>query len=147
MDVLRSAHETKARVGSDNETEATLRWYRCAEGAKAYPGWHAFGNPVWEPFKDEWTEGPGVIDPPLKWVPSVIDAPPGTEFHGKKEWFEKGIPQSILDNPEPHKTPPCIPEVVGIDVGVRVGVSLLDLRVCRVRVGGPLTFEFPVFGD
>lgn len=112
MDVLRSAHVTRARVGSDNGREAELRWYKCAPGAKAFPAFHAFGSPVWEPFPDEWTQGPGVYLEPLRWVTSRLEAPPGTEYHGRAEWYLKGIPQAILDHPDGHTTPPCIREKV-----------------------------------
>ena len=141
MDVLRSAHVTTARVGSDNATEASLKWYRCAEGAKAFPHFHAFGNPVWEPHKDDWIRGPGVEYPPEKWVSSIIDAPPGQEFHGKKEWYEKGLPQAILDNPEPHATPPCIVEPTVLTVTARAGLYPADLRRCRALVLAGGIFE------
>lgn len=109
MDVLRSARIDTAWVGSDNDTTSEIRWYKCAEGAKAFPHFHAFGSPVWEPHPDEWTQGPGVETEPVKWVPSAIDAPPGQEYHGQKEWYERGLPQAVLDNPEVHGRAPCIP--------------------------------------
>ena len=112
MDILRSAHKTTAWVGSDNDTQVTLRWYKCAEGAKVFPHFHAFGSPVWETRPEEWTEGPGVELEPLEWATSNYPAPPGQEFHGRKEWYEKGIPQEVLDNPGPHEHEPCPPLIV-----------------------------------
>lgn len=121
MDVLRSAHTVPARVGSDNEAESQLRWYKCKPGAKAFPGFHAFGSAVWEPHPDEWTQGPGVKTGPLAWAKKDIVTPPGIEYHGQMEWYQKGIPQSVLDNPEPHKSPTCFPPP--LPLGVVAGMS------------------------
>lgn len=116
MDVLRSAHTVPALVGSDNDAESHIRWYRCKPGAQAFPGFHAFGSGVWEPDPEEWTQGPGVKSFPLTWKPSGILAPPGTEFHGREEWYERGIPQSVLDDPEGHTSPSCFPPPVALGV-------------------------------
>lgn len=134
MDILRSAHKTTAWVGSDNDTQVTLRWYKCAEGAKVFPHFHAFGSPVWEPDPANWTEGPGVELEPLEWVTSVYPAPPGQEFHGRREWYEKGIPQAILDNPGPHEQEPCVAEIVPDVCNIRCAPVALDPDFCRLRV-------------
>lgn len=122
MDFLRSAHRVPAVVSADGQTSTKIRWYKCKPGAKAFPGFHAFGSAIWEPHPDEWTQGPGVEVGPLEWRPSGINAPPGREFHGQQEWFEKGIPREVLDNPEPRMRPPCIP--APIPFGVRVGLGV-----------------------
>lgn len=133
MDVLRSANTTTARVSADGKTKAVLRWYKCAEGAKAFPGFHAFGHPIWEPFPDEWTQGPGVETPPLAWSPALKNPPPGQEFHGEQAWYEKGIPQAILDFPAGHETEPCVAKNDPLVMGVKVGLRIAP------RAGGLLT--------
>ena len=143
MDVLRSARVDTAWVGSDNDTTAQIRWYKCAEGAKAFPHFHAFGSPVWEPHPDDWTEGPGIETEPVRWAPSVIDATPGQEFHGKQEWYEKGIPRAVLDDPSPHAQPPCIVPVVEVRGGLRAGGSASEMVTAGMKVGG---FAFQIFG-
>ena len=121
MDVLRSARVDRAWIGSDNDTTAEVRWYKCREGAKPFPHFHAFGSPVWEPFPDEWTQGPGIETEPLRWASSKLNAPPGQEYHGELSWYQKGIPQAVLDDPEPHSHPPCVREPVVPVGGLRIG--------------------------
>lgn len=150
MDVLRSAHATNARVGSDNLTESKIRWYKCKPGAKAFPGFHAFGSPVWEPHPDEWTQGPGVFAEPLTWTPKDIQAPPGTEFHGLKEWYERGIPQAVFDKPLPFKREPCIPPPLGLGVVAGMTVALspvgpeMECVGCEVAPHVPLPLPLTV---
>lgn len=133
MDVLRSGHTTTARVGSDNQTSTTLKWYRCQPGAKAFPGFHAFGNPVWEPHVDDWTAGPGVDWPPVKWsATAAAFPPPGLEFHGLREWYEKGIPQSVLDAPADYERESCFgdPIALGLRCGAIATASVLIGEMC-----------------
>lgn len=111
MDVLRTGCRMNAWVGSDNDEQVEIRWYKCAEGAKPFPHFHAFGSPMWEPHPEEWTKGPGVDAEPLTWASSVFPAPPGQEYHGELSWYQKGIPQAVLDNPEPWEHEPCVPVV------------------------------------
>ncbi len=100
MDVLSSCQITRARIGEEGTNiPARLKWYKCQPGAKAFPGWHAFGATCWEPMPWEWTRGPGIYPFGKEWTPSNIQAPPGTEYHGKQAWFERGIPQSVWDHP------------------------------------------------
>jgi hypothetical protein len=134
MDVLRTGCRMNAWVGSDNDEQVELRWYKCAEGAKAFPHFHAFGSPMWEPDTVEWTEGPGVDRLPLTWVPKDIAAPPGQEFHGPVSWYQKGIPQAVLDNPEPWEHEPCVPEVVPDVCNIRLSPVATDPDRGRLRV-------------
>lgn len=136
MDVLRSAHTSTARVGSDNGRTAEIQWYKCAEGAKVFPAFHAFGNPVWEPHPDEWIRGPGVVTPLLRWAAKDIDAPPGQDYHGQLSWYQEGIPQAVLDDPEPYETEPCIVPRGEAGGGVRVGGSIAERIGGGVKVGG-----------
>lgn len=135
MDVLRSAHTTTAWVGADNDRQAEIRWYKCAEGAKAFPHFHAFGNPVWEPFPDEWTDGPGVEMEPIKWVKKDIDPPAGDHFHGDPSWYEKGIPQAVFDNPTPYEKTPCVRWPVVPVGGLRLGGRAMIPPAGGVRLG------------
>lgn len=131
MDVLRSAHKVSATVSADGLTKTKIRWYKAKPGAKAFPGFHSFGSAVWEPHPDEWTQGPGVESFPLEWAPKDIPAPPGREFHGRQEWYERGIPRDVLDNPEPWLTPPCRPDPIRFGVRVGMSVSRRDtLAIC-----------------
>jgi len=134
MDVLRSAHTSTAWIGSDNEETAEIRWYKCAEGAKPFPDFHAFGNPVWEPFPDEWTQGPGVESELLSWKAKDIDAPPGQEYHGELSWYQTGIPQAVLDNPGPHEREPCVPMIVPDVCNIRLAPVAADPDFGRLRV-------------
>lgn len=112
MDVCRTGSKLNAWVGADNDTQVEIRWYKCAEGAKVFPAFHAFGHPMWEPHPDEWIRGPGVDTLPFEWAPSVIPAPAGDDYHGPLEWYQKGIPQAVLDDPEPFEREPCQPVIV-----------------------------------
>lgn len=143
MDFLRSAHRVPAVVSADGQTSTKIRWYKCKPGAKAFPGFHAFGSAIWEPHPDEWTEGPGVKSFPLEWRPAGIRAPAGTEFHGQQEWYEKGIPREVLDDPEPHKRPPCIP--APIPFGVRVGLGVRRAETLLPITCGPNTIPPTVY--
>lgn len=144
MDCLRSARVDTAWVGSDNPTQAEIRWYKCAEGANAFPTFHAFGSPVWEPDPDEWTQGPGVETEPVRWAPKDIPAPPGQEFHGSLEWYQKGIPQAVLDNPGPWEHPPCVVPRVIPEGGLKLGGRAMIPASGGVEVGVTTwSYSFP----
>jgi hypothetical protein len=128
MDVLRSAHYSRARVGSDNDEECLLRWHKCCPEAKAFPDFHFSGDPVWDPHPDEWTEGPGLFDPAEKWAPSEIPCPPGKEFHGKLEWFKFGIPQAVLDDSDTYAQPACPDTCYAQPMGVGAGMLVRFLH-------------------
>lgn len=98
MDILRSPHLTSAQVTSDTTSQTWLRWYPAAPGARAFPGWHAFGDPVWEsdfPTPD----GVGCYAQPLIWRPKKYPAPPGQHYLGQPDWFLNGIPSADLSTP------------------------------------------------
>jgi hypothetical protein len=120
MDVLRSGRVDRAWIGSDNPTVAEIRWYKCSEGAKVFPTFHAFGSPVWEPDPDEWTQGPGVETEPVRWAPKDILAPPGQEYHGPLSWYQEGIPQTVFENPAPWEHELCKPKVFTFTSGIRI---------------------------
>lgn len=139
MDMLRSARVDTAWVGSDNPTQVEIRWYKCHEGAKVFPTFHAFGSPVWEPDADSWTEGPGVEKDAVRWVPKDIEPPAGQDYHGELSWYQKGIPQSVLDDPEPWGHEPCPPVKPMHIARVRVGGWLYNTVRSRVAVGFNVT--------
>ncbi len=107
MDLLRFCHYTEAEFGEVPGRDARQRWYLCKPGAKAFPHEHAFGSPVWEPARDDWTDGPGVKWPPVKFSRLHIPSPDGQEFHGKPEWYKTGIPEDVILNPALHENPVC----------------------------------------
>ena len=98
MDILRSPHLTAAQVTSDATNQTWLRWYPAAPGARAFPSWHAFGDPVWD--SDFPTpEGVGCYASPLIWRPKKYPAPPGQHYLGQPDWFLNGIPSAALSTP------------------------------------------------
>lgn len=94
--MLRSFHLTRSRMTSDTGEEFWVRWYPAAAGALHYPSWHAFGSPVWEDDLTDEFIGPGMFHLPLLWRGSTYNAPPGQEHHGLAEWFQFGLPASLL---------------------------------------------------
>ncbi len=98
-----------AEFGAVPGTVANIRWFLAKPGAKIFPGWHAFGSPVWEPHPDEWTKGPGVFSEVEAWSKNHVPCPDGQEFHGLAQWYETGIPPEVLADPTPHETTDCWP--------------------------------------
>ena len=92
MDRLRSHMLSRVRLFRGSDLETTIRWFPCAPGAKPFPGWHAFGSPVWEDrrTRDEFI-GPGVLFAGQEWRGKRYPAPPGEHFHGDLEDFLLGL--------------------------------------------------------
>lgn len=113
MDALRSYHTTEARVVRGSSRHYVLRWYPAKPDALPYPGWSAFGSPVWEPDTDDEFSGPGVFHQPLQPRPKRYPALPGQHFHGEPDWFENGLPPSEVGKGDPDTIcgiPAIIPE-------------------------------------
>ena len=92
MDVLRSYSVQQARLLAGSDDTTPIRWYRCAPGALSFPGFHAFGSPVWEGDERQVTVGPGVNFYPLQWAPTKYPAPAGLHYHGELSWYQDGLP-------------------------------------------------------
>ena len=120
MDFLRSHHLTLAQVTSDSTSQTWLRWYPTAPGARAYPGWHAFGDPVWcSDFPTP--DGVGCYPSPLIWRGKRYFAAPGLHYRGEPSWFENGIPSADLSTPPIADT--CSAPAISAQGGSLVGGS------------------------
>lgn len=133
MDVLRTGGLSWIELGTQPGEIRRIRWFKAKPGAKAFPAFHAFGHPVWEPHPDDWQQGPGVYEGPKKWAPSIMPCPPGREYHGELEWFQKGIPPEVFADPVPFEHPPCLGYVVKQRVQ---GAGRVRLIAPRSRVAG-----------
>jgi len=116
FDVLRTYHAVNARIDDKGLVTKRIRWKPCKSGAKAFPGWHSYGSPVWEPHPEDWIKGPGIESGPLIYSNGRGYVPPGVEFHGNQEWFEAGIPKKEIDALTPDSPQgTCWPPVEAIE--------------------------------
>jgi len=106
-DFLRQCHTLNAEFGRDSSHIFKVRWYKAKPGAKVLPIDSAFASPVWEPNRDELGSNPGMHWPPTKWRPSRYPSPNGQEYHGQDDFYLRGIPDGVFDNPGPHEHPIC----------------------------------------
>jgi hypothetical protein len=117
-DILRSHMLGWTQILRDSAEKTWIRVYPSAPGAKAYPGWHAFGSPVWEsdfPVPD----GIGVYPHPFPWRGKRYPAPPGQHFRGLPEWYQFGLPSADLSVPPITDTctAPAISPIGGVLIG------------------------------
>lgn len=133
FDVLRTYHVVDAKIDERGTITKRIKWKPCKPGAKAFPGWHSYGSPVWEPHPEDWTSGPGIETGPLTYHNGKGYVPPGQEFHGPKEWFETGIPSSeiaALTHDSPTGT--CWPPVEAIESQGKVVEKIENLCACDI---------------
>lgn len=132
-DILRSHHLVPTQILSDSGQQTWIRYYPSAPGARAYPGWHAFGDPVWEsdfPTPD----GVGCYPAPLIWRGKRYPAPPGQHYRGLPEWFQHGLPTADLSAEPISDT--CTAPAISAQGGVVIGgtawptVPVVGLHPC-----------------
>lgn len=96
MDYGRSCWSGQVRFVRDNATiKQAAIWYIAKETAKAFPGQHAFGNPIYDSDKG--------LQTTIGWVAATtknyyegdpLNASDGTSFAGPAEYFLDGQPPS-----------------------------------------------------
>jgi len=113
MDWLRSCYST-SMVFREGDSAQPVRWYFCDTGAKAFPGFHAFGSKNWvsrQAVAGDLGEQPG----PRPWVNGAKPANGGVGninavlcalLH--PDWWQEGIPEGEESGPyEPDGKPTC----------------------------------------
>lgn len=92
MDFLRSHFVEPVRMVAGSDAVTQIRWYPSAAGALRFPGWSAFGAPVWD-SEDPPDTGVGYTGGAMVWAPKRYPAPPGQMYLGTLDDFQYGLPQ------------------------------------------------------
>lgn len=91
-DVANSAVRIWVEFGRDSSHGAWVRTYPCVEGAKVFPGPHAFLFPWMLGDVPHEFVGPGMSDTFEKRSNRFGDAFPGQHYHGRLDWYAFGVP-------------------------------------------------------
>ncbi|NJO56134.1 MAG: hypothetical protein HC834_07020, partial [Rhodospirillales bacterium] len=126
MDFLASHNLARTQLLQVGDATTWIRWYPALPTAKAFPGWHCTGHPIWQDMLPTPIVGPHCHKFPRIWRGKRYPAAPGQHFHGPLEWFAEGIPPDQLGIGDPDRR--CgVPVAEALGGGVAGGAAVVAL--------------------
>jgi hypothetical protein len=159
MDLLRSCSSQLIRFVKGDPTQTALAtWYRCKPGAKAFPGIHSFGSPVWDQERNLETQiGFQATSARTYYDGRRKNTSDGTNFAGPAKFFVEGADSPALLLRGVNDTPSdCLRRPLGIAKGGQAATKFFDACVGKevpygwratgsATVGGkPVAFDVPL---